>query len=89
MNFDFNFTIIIGEYYKNIKSLKKFFNNYNNVKMVLISSPNIEKYINSADIVVCAGGMTVYEALYFRKKLYPSNYGKIKKILPQKLKIKI
>ena len=87
MNFNFNFIIIIGEYYKNIKSLKKFFNNYNNVKMV-ISSPNIEKYIKSADIVVCAGGMTVYEALYFRKKVISIQLWKNQKNTATKIKDK-
>ena len=43
-------------------------NNFNNVKIV-ISPYDIQKYINNADLIICAGGMTVYEAILLNKKI--------------------
>ena len=62
------FIIIIGAFYKNKKGLIKFLNNFNNVKIV-ISPYDIQKYINNADLIICAGGMTVYEAILLNKKI--------------------
>ena len=60
------FIIIIGPFYKEKNKLKKFFSKYENVK-IYISPLNILNMIKKVDLVICAGGHTVYEALFFKK----------------------
>ena len=60
--YNFEFIIIIGMFYKNKKKLYNYFSHYKNVKIYL--SPNeIQSYMKNSDLIICAGGFTVYEGI--------------------------
>lgn len=63
----FEFYLIIGPYYKNKFSLLKKYKDYNNVK--IFNSPSgLDNLLRQIDLVICAGGLTVYESLQYGKK---------------------
>jgi len=64
------FYIIFGPGYLNKNKIKHFVNGHNN--FFIINNPvNIIPYFQSCDFVICAGGRTVYELLYLKKKFMP------------------
>jgi UDP-2,4-diacetamido-2,4,6-trideoxy-beta-L-altropyranose hydrolase len=60
------FIIIIGPFYKDKEKLKKFFSKFKNTK-IYTSPLNILNILKKSDLIVCAGGITVYESLFFNK----------------------
>ena len=63
----FEFYLVIGPYYKNKYSLIKKYRYYNNIK-IFISPSGLDSLLKKSDLVICAGGLTVYESLQYGKK---------------------
>lgn len=67
-NSQYELLLAVGSYYHNKKKLITKYKKFKNIK-IFYSIEGLGKLISKVDIVICAGGLTVYEALEQRKKI--------------------